>query len=205
MFATCIGLYISSRCSCTDIAGACIYGCTCTTTAATLFRELAIPASIPWWAGHRHFWPSHAWLGLGLADVVGDCISICQPGSLVCIVCKKRQYSHGGSRVDTSSPRRAQTIWWWAMLMATVLVDDVYSCMWMFAASWIGPLIVPRPAPACKTFPDNALISWASRLRASHDLRRHARCHIRCMRASQSDNNRHHLPGRGVACWCQCT
>ena len=81
MFAACTGLYISSRCSCTDIAGACICGCTCTTTAVALHRELEIPASIPRWAGHRHFSHGHAWLCLWLADVVGDCISRCQPGS----------------------------------------------------------------------------------------------------------------------------
>ena len=50
MFATCTGLCISSRCSSTDIAGACIYGCTCTTTAAAVSRELEIPinSTVSW-------------------------------------------------------------------------------------------------------------------------------------------------------------
>ena len=78
-------------------------------------------------------------------------------------------------------------------------------CMWMLEVSSIGPRMAPMTAPARETFPDNDLISFASTLRASHDLRMHSRFHIRCMRAYQSENHRHHLPGRGEACWCQCT
>ena len=40
--------------------------------------------------------------------------------------------------------------------------------------------MAPRTAPALETFPDNDMLSLASTLRASHDLRRHSRCHIRC-------------------------
>ena len=46
---------------------------------------------------------------------------------VVCAQSMKRQSSHGGSCVDSSSPRRAQKSWWRDVLMSTVVVDDVYS------------------------------------------------------------------------------
>ena len=65
-----------------------------------------------------------------------------------------------------------------------VVVDDVYS-LHVNACSFLN-----RSVDGSQDCPSSI---------ASHDLQRRAMFHIRCMRAFQSENDRHHLPGRGVA------
>ena len=111
------------------------------------------------------------------------------------MLCTNRHSLFGGSWADSSSSCRAQKSWWRAELMSTVVVGDVYSLhVYVYvSASWKGPRMVPKTVTVRETFLGNALISRASKLQATHDLRRHSQCHIRCMHACTSEN-----------CWPRC-
>ena len=73
-----------------------------------------------------------------------------------CVVRMKRQSSHGGSWVDSGSPRREQKSWWWTVLMSTVVMEDMNS-LHVNACRFLN-----RSAEGSQDCPSSRNISWQS-------------------------------------------